>query len=1123
MKTVGKRLRAIDWKQRTKGELHYTADLRPESMLHAAVLRSPYPYARIESIEIEQARQSPGVHAVVTAADLAQGIRYLHEGAADRPPLADGVVRFVGQEVAAVAAESLAQAQAALRKIVVDYEPATAPLNVASALSPGALSLHNRKSGISNLSRFVKRIWGELAPARERSSITVEGTYRFPRQAHACMEPQAATAHWKPSEQRLHLWSPTQAPYFVAREVSHALGLDAKQVVCHEVGVGGGFGARSKICEHEVITALLARATAGPVRLKFTREEEFETTKTRHPISTMLRLHADSTGRVLALDGKVDVENGAYDHSGVSVLTSSIKALGMLYRPDGAEFEGRLIDTAMQPGGQFRGYGSIQTSFALESLMDELAERCGRDAVALRRDNANKVGETTLAGARLGSARLVECLDAASHAIGWRKEKENRRYGRGVGIAAAVHVSGAYVGPGSNRSDAAIDILPDSRVRVRFGGADAGTGQRTILAQVAAEVLGVELEAVDVLTMDSDRTPFDMGAWSSRGTHYGCHAVQKCAIETAHRLKTLAALKLGDGPLTLEDGKVVSGANFIPIGVVASLSNDAVDGILTTETSFVETNVEPPDPVTGRGNISPSYNFAAHAAVVEVDSRTGVIKVVDYVAAHDIGTAINPISTEGQAIGGVAMGIGPTLGEDLIYEQGKLVNSSYIHYALPRCGDLPRIRPILIEGGDPLGPFGAKAIGECSINPPPAALANAVFDAIGVRIRDLPMTPDKILTALAERDGRRRYHALWRRPSRWWIALVRWAYPRGLLQLLHRRVAPPVISNDPVPIESLVRPSSLDQALSLLDQQTAVVAGGTDLHPRRRQRLLTAPRLVSLRDIESLRGVRWHDDGAIEIGAMTTLSAFAAAMRSRLPFVTAAIEMIASPQIREMATVGGNLLQEKRCWFYRSGFSCYKRAGGLAPCYAVNGDHRFYHAVIDGHRCQATTPSDLASILASLDAQAVIVSGRGERSIPILSLYSGPGETTLAADEIVRAIVIPAAAAGRTGAFTKLRLWEGDFAIVSAAITAKINRDGQWSSPRVVMGGIAPVPWRARATERAIAGQPTTALLRQALDRELDSHAHPLAHNGWKLDAAAGVAEQAIEKILAGPQEFPTY
>jgi len=1113
---VGARHRPIDWAARSAGRVSYSGDVKLEGLLEGAILRSPHPHAKIRSIDTTKALRMPGVHAVVTSADLPRGARYFHEGEKDRAPLADGIVRFVGEEVAAVAAETRAQAYAVLRLIDVDYELLTPALDVRAALKPGTNALHARATGEANVSRRVLRQWGDAAKGRNIGTVSVSGTYHFPRQAHVCMEAMVSVAQWDEAEKRLHFWTTTQAPYYVVREVTQVLGLAAGQVVCHEVGVGGGFGAKSKICDVEVIAGLLARAARRPVRVKLSREEEFETTKTRHAFETAMRLHADTSGRLRAIDASVTVENGAYNHSGASVMSAGLKGLGMMYRPEGVELSGQLIDTSMQPGGSFRGYGTTQTSFALECLMDELAEKLGLDPFELRIRNANQPGETTLVGARLGSARLVECLNAARKAIDWDAEKAQRRPGRGVGVAAGVHVSGSFTEPGANRSDAAIDIFPDSRVRVRFGGADAGTGQKTIMAQIAAQELGVAYEAVDVLTIDSERTPFDMGSWSSRGTHFAGHAVRKCALETASRLKALAALKLGEGALRLEDGTVKSDSGSIALGELARLSNESMDGVLSVETSYVDPVMELPDKETGRSNISASYNFATHAAVVEVDRRTGQIRIIDYVAAHDIGTSINPTLIEGQTIGGVVMGLGVALGEAMIHEQGKMVNGAYLSYAMPRSADMPRIRPIMIEGGDPNGPYGAKAIGECSINPPAAVIANAVYDAIGVRIHDLPITPDKILRALAEKEGRTRRHRIWARPSRWWIALVRQSYPLGLLKLLHGRSAPPATCTDPAPLKEVATPDSLPAALVALNGTAVLMGGGTDVQLRRRQRLIEPETLVALRGVAGLKEIGTTADGWVEIGTATSLAALATAMRSRVPMIAEAIDTIASPQIRQMATLGGNLIQEKRCWFYRGGFNCFKRRGGLAPCYAIAGDHRFHHNAIDGHRCQAVTPSDLATVLLALEAQAVIVSPAGERTVPMADFYTGPGETVVKPDEILRTIRIPPSALSRKGAFTKLRLWEGDFAIVSAAITVQLDAAGRWQAPRIVLGALASTPWRAFDTERRLAGQAVTAAsLRRALDAELDAKGHPLARNAWKLDAAAGIAEAATEVILA--------
>ncbi|MBM4114136.1 MAG: hypothetical protein FJ253_12330, partial [Phycisphaerae bacterium] len=581
----------------------------------------------------------------------------------------------------------------------------------------------------------------------------------------------------------------------------------------------------------------------------------------------------------------------------------------------------------------------------------------------------------------------------------WDAKKRERRPYRGVGVAAAMHGSGSYAIPGANTSMATIDLFADGRARVRFGGADAGTGQRTILAQIAAEELGLAFEKVEIVTMDSERTPVDQGAWSSRGTHMGGHAVRKAARELAERLRAGEAVPAG--------------------------------GVLTHESSYVDPVMEPVG-ASKTPNFSASYTFAAHACEVEVDPATGKVTVLDYVAAHDIGRAINPTLVEGQIIGGVAMGLGAALGEELIYEGGSPVNPAYVHYALPRAADMPRVRPILIEEGDPAGPYGAKSIGELGVVPAAPALANAVYDAVGVRIRDLPITPDKVLRALAEKEGRRpRAHRVWARPDRWEIELIRRAYRLGLHWLLDRigtrfarRLAVP-------PIASVEAPPTLRGALDALarhDGAAAPIGGGTDLLLQRRQGLTAATRLVSLREIEELGAVR-ADGGGVEFGAGVTLAALARELGERVPLIAESVGTIASAQVRAVATVGGNLVQQKRCWFFRSGFDCYKRGGVTCPCYAVEGDHRFYHAALGAHRCQAVTPSDLATALMALDASVVIGGALGERAVPIGAFYRGPGETVLAEGEIVTRVRIAADAAARAAAFEKLGLWQGDFAV----------------------------------------------------------------------------------------------
>ena len=1118
---VGQRTRQLGWQARTAGSARYTGDLAPDGMLVGAILRSPHPHARILDIDTVAASAIDGVEAVVTADDLAGGALYKHSGPAhaDRPPLATDRVRFIGQEVAAVAARDLATARRALQAIRVAYRPLRAATTPQAALKAGAPLLHARSAG-PNLAVDEQGSWGDVARGRQRSAVTVEGTFRYPRSTHVCMERSTTLACW--SGDRLELWTATQAPHYVVAEMAHTLGIEADNVICHDISVGGGFGARSKIAEHEVITALLARRAGRPVRLELTREEEFSATKTRHRSIVTTRTHADDDGSICFIEGDLLYENGAYNHSGPTVLKVGIKTMGSLYQPDAVTWRARLVDTAVQPGGQFRGYGGPQMSFALESQVDEIAGLLSIDPIDLRIANANPPHSTALCGARIGSARLVECLEAVRSQLDWtRRRGEHRRPGRGLGVAAGMHGSGSHVEPGTNESSAAVEINEDGRVRARFASLDAGTGQRTVCAQVVATELGLDPAEIEVVMGSGPDMPHDAGAWSSRGTHMAGHAVGKAARTLAGRLRDLAAAKLGASrdAVVLTGGRAVLDDRSVELSELVRASEASAGGVLCAEATHHESRMEMFGADNPTPNFSASYTFCAQGAMVDVDESTGRIRVVDYVAAHDVGRAINPGAVEGQIIGGVVMGLGAVLGEELIHEGGRSVNAAMLNYPLPRAADVCDIRPVLVEGGEEAGPYGAKSVGELPIYPVAAAVANAVYDAAGIRLRNLPFTPDKVLAALAERDGiQTRVRPIWRRPSRWWIAGLRALYPRGLHAILDRYGTRLARSRPQREVAAVVLPGDRESVLAELggSAEAALVGGNTDLSLQRRQGLRSPVKLIATSDAADLRRIAKTPAGDWHIGAGATLSRLIAELGDELPAIGDAASSIASEQVRNAATVGGNLAQAKRCWFYRNGFDCYKRGGPTCPCYAVLGDHRFHHAIVGAHRCQAVTPSDLATALVALDATITLGSIHGERHVPAAGLYSGPGEIDLRAGEMITAAVIGCSAAYRSSAFGKLALWEGDFAMVSAALSATVAVDQRWHDVRVVLGAVAATPHRMRHTERFLEGRAVNAgMLRGALAGELERIAHPLTNNGWKLRAATGVAAQTAELLMA--------
>jgi CO/xanthine dehydrogenase Mo-binding subunit/CO/xanthine dehydrogenase FAD-binding subunit len=1105
---VGRSVRSIDWDDRTAGRVRYTADLDRPEHLFGAILRSPHPYARILAIDALRASRMPGVRAVVTTSDFRAGVRYIHRGGtqSDRPPLADGVVRYIGQEVAAVAADTQEQADAACRAIRVRYRVEPAPLTPTQSFGHRR-ALHERVSGERNVSVRWSSAWGDVDAGRSAAAVSVSGRFVYPSVAHACMEPNSTLAAWDVVTQRVELWTSTQAPWFIAEEVSHLLGIPHDDVVCREVAVGGGFGSKSKASEHEIVAAALSRKAQRPVLVALSRADEFAANKPRHRFETTLTTYADRTGRITLYDADILVDNGAYNHMGTSVMRVGVITLGSVYRPDGVRFDARLVDTATQPGGQFRGYGTPQVSLAAESQVDEIADKLGMDPIDLRLHNLAQPHTTSLCGYRITTSRLADCLLAVRDELGWEQRESRRTPGRGWGVAVGVHGSGAYAYEQATRSDAAIDVFDDGRVRVRFGGADAGTGQCTILGQIAADELGVDLAAVSVQSMDSDETPFDLGAWSSRGTHMTGMSVGKAAREMAERLRALGAQKLGRDDVTLRAGSVVAGDEAVPIGDLVRLSVDAVDGVLSHETTYLLDGTEPITPGIDTANLSPTYAFAAHGAQVDVDRRTGKVTVSDYVAAHDVGRAINPMMVCSQIVGGAVMGLGAALGEELIREGGRVVNPAYVNYALPRANDLPSVRPVVVESYDSAGPYGAKSVGEMSIIPPGAAVANAVYDAVGVRIRELPITPDKVLTALARAEGRRRRYKLWRRPSTWWVSAIRSLYPLGLHWVLHRvgarlgrRVGPgPAVPTTP----DLYRPATIADASARAASGAVLLGGATDVITETRLRPRPPIEFVAVAAIAGLRDITELDDGSLSIGAAVTLAELSETLSrlGQLSAVTRAIESIASPQIRNAATVAGNLVQAKRCWFFRNGFACYKRSGPANPCYAVLGDHRFQHAAIGGHRCQAVTPSDLGTVLHAYDAEVIVATGDKRRTVPIGQFYTGPGETVLRNLDVVVAVVIPASARARMAAFEKLALTGGDFAIVSATVSALPDGKGAWSDTRVVLGAMAPTPLRMPRVERSLRADMTVQDVRELVDRELDRIAHPLPRNEWKLDA----------------------
>ncbi|MBD9375430.1 molybdopterin-dependent oxidoreductase [Rhizobium sp. ARZ01] len=1110
------RIRHPEWIERTVGGLKYTRDTMPPGMLVGKLLRCPHPAARLVSLNVDAARATPGVVAVLTG-DMLPDRNYKDYGQLDRVAMARDRAVYFGQEIVAVAAETEAAADAAIARILVKWEQLPHVASVDEALVPGAPAVHPDRAP-DNVATQAGRRFGDVDAARKRASRQVTGSYGCGPQHHSCMEQLSAVAHWDQDNSVLNLWVPTQSPRNVSGEVAHMLGLDPKQVRLHRVGVGGDFGARVKTSDLEVIVAHLSMMTGRPVSIRLSRDEEFAFAKRQHETRVDITSHYDRSGQVLCQDAKVTVDNGAFIHGGSNQMNYCSILIGSQYKLSGAEVQGRSIYTNKRPGGAFRGAGGPQAVFAIECQMDEIAADLGIDPIDLRLMNLTPPGETTITGWEITSSAASECLQEVRRRLNWDEARLNGGTGRGVGVAFGMHVSGAIVSKPTGMAGIAIEIGQNGGIVLSSGCSDPGTGEYAVIAQLAAAELGVKPEQVELVTMDTLATPFDPGAGSSRATMVTGTAVVAAAQELAGEIRLQAAkmLNCDVGSVELRDGFAWCGGGKQPLGAIAASHPAAQGGTLRIER---ETSVGlEPVPIShvdaGYGNISPAYAFAAHGVEVEVDLDTGAVRIVRVVAVHDAGTVINPTGAIGQVVGGVAMGLGAALGEQLLWFDGRPHVTSFVDYAMPRADGVPPIDVVFVGKPDPRGPAGAKSISELALMPIAAAVANAIAHATGARVRNLPITPDKICSALDAQPSVTPA-PLWRRPRRWRSELVRRSYPLGVFSAMDR-FGPSKRKNGPVPaIEAIERPVNAAAAITALAMRAGSrpVAGGTDLLPARAAGLAAPAALVSLAGCSDLKQIA-EDDGTLILGAGEKLADVGEVLaNANLPgdrAIARTIAAIATPQIRTMATLAGNLCQTNRCWFLRSGFDCYKRGGAGRPCYAVLGDHRYFHAVADAGRCQSVTPSDLASMLCALDAALEVRGPDQTRRVPATSFYTGPGETCLAPNEIVTAIRIPAQARVRGAAFQKLSQTSDGFAIASAAASISLDLDGRVKTARIVLGGVAATPWRAKASETNLVGrQPTPELLNLAAQAWI-ADTHPLDRNQWKLKAASALVRRAL-------------
>jgi putative selenate reductase molybdopterin-binding subunit len=774
---VGRPEHKIDAVRLVKGNAAFTDDVEMRGMLHAKVLRSPYAHARIMAIDDSEARQLPGVHAVVHSGNTPR-VKYASGGQTWPNPYPwdqvsfDDKVRHVGDRVAAVAADSEEIAAEACRRIKVSYQILPAVFDETAALAPGAPVIHDEDDSVGiheaarNISSHIEGATvADIESAMAAADHVFEGTFHVPRVQHCSIEPHV-TIGWLDEDERLVLRSSTQVPFHVRRMVAPLLGLPVKRIRVIKPRIGAGFGGKQEMLIEDIVGHLVL-ATRRPVRLQLSREEEFTSARTRHAQTITFRTGVQSDGTLVAQDMRVVANTGPYGTHGFTVQSVTGTRGLSSYNCPAKRFSCDVAYTNGPVAGAFRGYGAPQAHFALESHMDDIARALGLDPVDFRRRNWVRTGDPLDIVPRLGerggvadiadedlprvtSCGTEECVAQVLRAIGWERRRDRawrtpadrQDVRRGMGFALCMSGSGI---PGADMGACSIKMNDDASFNMLIGATDLGTGADTVLAQIAAEVLGVPVDDFIVYAADTDLTPFDVGAYASSTTYISGMAVKKAAEAVRDRICARAAQMLGQADpdaITLHERRA-----WAPGGRSVCLADLALEAL----------HAKDQEQIMGTGShVAPDSPpvFAAQGAEVEVDTATGQVTVTRLVVAVDCGVAINPVFASGQVEGGMLQALGYALTEEMVLDgTGRLVNDRLGPYWIYRADDAPPMQVILVQTVEATGPFGAKALGEIPMDGVAPAVRNAVLDATGAAINVIPLTPERVWRALHERTG----------------------------------------------------------------------------------------------------------------------------------------------------------------------------------------------------------------------------------------------------------------------------------------------------------------------------------------------------------------------------------
>ena len=761
---IGSRLRKVDGLEKSTGQAQFTDDLVFPGMLHGKILRSPHPHARILSIDASEALAMEGVHAVITGRDMP--VKYgIIPWTPDESPLCVERVRYIGDGVAAVAAVDEDTAIRALEAIRVEYEELRAYLDPHEALeaTDGPFIHEPKKEGRNgNITKTVKLEFGAVDELMDSSDVVVEGEYFFEGSTHTPIEPHCAIGQYE-GNGKLTVWSATQVPHYLHRELARVLDVDVARVRVVQPTVGGAFGGKSEPFDLEFCVAKLAMITGRPVKILYTREEVFYAHRGRHPFHMRYRTGASLGGKLESVDAEILLDGGAYASFGLVTTYYSGQLLTAPYHLPAYRFDSTRVYTNKPACGPKRGHGSVQPRFAFEVQLDKLAERLGMDPIELRRKNSMGENTWTVNELRVTSNGFLECLDSVERASDWKGRYGQLPFGRGLGVAGSTYISGTNYPIYPNempQSAVQLQIDRSGRVAVFSGASEIGQGCDSVVAYIAAEELGVPLDYVRVYRGDTDFTPVDLGAYSSRVTFM----LGNATIDGARKLKKMVqevvaeAWECKPGEVLLAGGWALFAADTerkMPIREAFNLA-EAKFGALGATGSY-----NTPKDVHGEyrgGTIgaSPAYSFTAHVAEVEVDVETGFVDVRKIWVAHDCGRALNPVLVEGQMEGSAYMGFAEAIMEEQIFKDadhgraGLHDAPSLLDYKIPTSLDTPELESLIVESIDPEGPYGAKEAGEGPLHPSIPAIANAIYDAVGIRMDSLPFSPPRVWRALEQ-------------------------------------------------------------------------------------------------------------------------------------------------------------------------------------------------------------------------------------------------------------------------------------------------------------------------------------------------------------------------------------